>query len=145
MTAVGLGQQGSQAQGPGSNICRAINFLMILLTFARNSNCSHGTVGRTTGFWSARYGFESQPLPPLFNFINTTENRDTPLFCMKIFDTRTSLNPGRVLLWNFLVLQNKKLSKENRDILFLCIASLDVGSYLVWLFLAKTWILRLIF
>ena len=98
MTAVGLGQQGSQALGPGSNICRGINFFMILLTFARNSNCSHGTVGRTTGFRSARYGFESQPLPPLFNFINTTENPDTPPILYENFRYQNFSEPRKVSL-----------------------------------------------
>ena len=49
---------------------------MISLTFVRNSNRSHGTVGRTTGFWSGRYGFESQPSPTFL--IITTENLDIP-------------------------------------------------------------------
>ena len=39
---------------------------MISLTYVRISNFSHGTADWTTGFCSA------------FNFINTTENRDTP-------------------------------------------------------------------
>ena len=49
MTAVGLGQQGSHAIGPGSSLCRA-KYLLISLTFVRNSNGFHGTVGRTTVF-----------------------------------------------------------------------------------------------
>ena len=53
------------------------NIFMNSLTFVRNSNDSHGTVGRTTGFRSGGYGFESQPLPPFLNLIITTENRDT--------------------------------------------------------------------
>ena len=48
MTAVELGQQGSQAVGPGSSLCRAKYFYN--LAFVRNFNGSHGTVGRTTGF-----------------------------------------------------------------------------------------------
>ena len=51
---------------------------MISLTFIRNSDGSHGTVGRITGFWSGRYGFETQTLPTFYNLINTMENRDTP-------------------------------------------------------------------
>ena len=39
---------------------------MISLTFVRNSNGSNGTVGRTTVFWSARYGFESSIYLKLF-------------------------------------------------------------------------------
>ena len=50
---------------------------MISLTFVRNSIASHGTVCKTTGFWSGRYGFESQPLQTFFNSIITTKNRDT--------------------------------------------------------------------
>ena len=38
---------------------------VILLTFVGHSNGFHGTVGRTTGFWCARYGFES-PQSPFF-------------------------------------------------------------------------------
>ena len=41
---------------------------MISLTFVRNSNGSHGTVGRTTGFWSGRYRSESQPLPTFLKY-----------------------------------------------------------------------------
>ena len=52
---------------------------MITLTIVRVSNCSHGTVRRTTEFWSGRYGFESQPLRTCFNFMNTMKNRDTTL------------------------------------------------------------------
>ena len=51
------------------------NIFMISLTFVRNSNGSHGTVGRTTRFWSGRYGFESQPSPTFL--IITTENLAT--------------------------------------------------------------------
>ena len=49
---------------------------MISLIFFRNSNGSHGTVGRTTVFWSGRYVFESQPSPTFL--IITTENLDSP-------------------------------------------------------------------
>ena len=35
------------------------NIFMISLTFFRNSNGSHGTVGTTTGFWDGRSVFES--------------------------------------------------------------------------------------
>ena len=58
---------------------------MISLTLVKNSNCSHGTVGKKTGFWSGRYGFEPRPLLTFFNFIETTANHFTPLLCMKIF------------------------------------------------------------
>ena len=44
---------------------------MIWLTFVRNSNGSHGTVGRITGFWGARYEFQSQHIPVVFYFIIT--------------------------------------------------------------------------
>ena len=42
----------SEAVGPGSNLCRAIDFNDFTDIFG-----SHGTVGE---FWSARYGFASQ-------------------------------------------------------------------------------------
>ena len=51
MTAVGLGEQFSQAVGPGSNLCRAkyiLDFTDICQKFY--SNGSHGTVGRRAGF-----------------------------------------------------------------------------------------------
>ena len=41
------------------------------LAFVRNSNISHGTVGRKTGFWSVIYGFESQHSPVVFNLKNS--------------------------------------------------------------------------
>ena len=78
MTSPGLGQQGSKAVGPGSNLCRVryfYDFTDICRKF--HSNGSHGTMGRTTGFWSGRFGFESQPFSTFFNLFNTTENRDT--------------------------------------------------------------------
>ena len=49
MTAVGLGQQGSQAACSGSSLCRA-KYFYDFTDIVRNSNGSHGTVGRTTGF-----------------------------------------------------------------------------------------------
>ena len=48
MTAVGLGQQGSQVVGPGSSICRGK--YLYALTFVRNYGGYHGTVGKTTRF-----------------------------------------------------------------------------------------------
>ena len=85
MTAVTLGQQGSQTVGLGSSLCRAECFFLILLTFVRKSNGSHE---RTTGFCTGWYGFESQALPNFFNFNITTENRDTaPLLSLTSFDT----------------------------------------------------------
>ena len=62
-----------------------LKFLMIPLISVINSNYSHGTVGRTAGSWSASYGFDSQPLPAFFNFINTSENRDIPFHMHKNF------------------------------------------------------------
>ena len=69
---------------------------MISLTFVRISNCSHGTVGRTTGFRSGRYGFESQPLHTCFNFSSIPEDRDTPLSCIRSLETRIFLKLGMV-------------------------------------------------
>ena len=42
------------------------DIFIISLTFVRISNCSHGTVGTTTGFWSEMYGLEYQTLPTFF-------------------------------------------------------------------------------
>ena len=98
MTAVRLGQQSFQAVGSGSSLCRAkyfYDFIDICQNF--HSNGSDGTVGRTTGFWSGRYGFESQPLLTFFNLIITMENRDAapapPSYAWKVsmtefFETR---------------------------------------------------------
>ena len=116
-----VGQQGSEAIGPGSNLCRAKCFHNFT-DFFRNSNGSHGTVGRKTGFESGRYGFESQPSATFFNLIIiTTENRDTTLLCMKIFDTRIFLKQGRVPPRSVSVFWDKKFPTENRDIPLLCI------------------------
>ena len=98
MTAVGFEQQGSEAIGPGSSLCRVRYF------YDFTDNCSHGTMGRTTGFRSARYGFESQPLPTFFNLIITTENRGTLLLCMKSIDTRNFPKHRRVPLQFLLAL-----------------------------------------
>ena len=60
MTAVGLGEHGSPAAGPGPSLCRAkyfYDFTGICQKF--HSNGYHGTVGRTTGFWAGRTVFES--------------------------------------------------------------------------------------
>ena len=51
MTAVGLGQQNSEAVAPGSNLCRVryfYDFIEICQKFCLNG--SHGTVGRKTWF-----------------------------------------------------------------------------------------------
>ena len=77
-----------QALDSDSNLCSIIVF-MVSLTFGRYSNCYLFTVGLTTGFWSDRYGLESQPSPTFFSLNNTTENRDTP--------------PPTSYAWNFLV------------------------------------------
>ena len=172
MTAVGIGQLGSQAISPGSSPCRAkyiydftdicqkfhsdgshctvgrtilfcsgtsgfkslscqMFFFMISLTFVSNSNGSHGSVSKTTGFWCVRYGFESQPLPTFFNISITTENRDTtPLLCMKRFDARIFLKPGRVPLRSFSVLWDKKIPTENRDLPLLCLKFFDTRNFL---------------
>ena len=51
MTAVGLGQQGSQAVSPGSSLCRAKYFYAFTHICQKfHSNGSHGTVGRITWF-----------------------------------------------------------------------------------------------
>ena len=42
-------QQGSQAVGPVSSLCRA-KFFFDFLTFVRNYNGYHGIIGRTTAF-----------------------------------------------------------------------------------------------
>ena len=68
MPAVGLGQQFSGAVGPGSSLCR-VRYFYDFTGMSQFSNCSHGTVGRTTGLRSGRYGFEYQPLPTFFNLI----------------------------------------------------------------------------
>ena len=60
MTAVGLRQQGSEAVGPRSNLCRIRYFHYFTGSYQKfHFNGSHGTVGRTTWFWSGCSGFES--------------------------------------------------------------------------------------
>ena len=51
MAAVGLGQQGSEATGPGSTLSRAkyfYHFTKVCQKF--HLKASHGTGGKTTGF-----------------------------------------------------------------------------------------------
>ena len=84
----GVGTKVYQAVGPGSNLCRA-RFFKTSMKFVRISKCSNGKEGKTTGFWSGSSEFESQPLPTFFNFINTTENGDSPpLLSIKFFATK---------------------------------------------------------
>ena len=60
MTAVGLGQHGSPAEGPGPSLCRGKYFHDLTGICQKfHSNGSHRTVGRTTGFWTGRSGFDS--------------------------------------------------------------------------------------
>ena len=107
----------SQAEGPGSSLCYApyfYDFTDICQKF--HFNGSHGTMGRTTGFWSGRFGFESQILRTFFNLHITTENRDTPLspsFIHKLLRYRklSETQHRRVPLRNVSVLWDK-LSKE---------------------------------
>ena len=78
MTAVALGQKGSQAVGPDSSLCRAkylYDFADICQKFSFNG--SHGPMGRTREFWSGGYEFESQLLPTFFNLNIKTEKCDT--------------------------------------------------------------------
>ena len=63
-----VGQHGSEAVGPGWSLCRA-KYFYDFTDIRRKFQWSHGTVGRTTGFWSGSYGFEFQPLPTFFNLI----------------------------------------------------------------------------
>ena len=107
-----VGQQVSEAVGPGSSLCRVIYF-STSLTFVRISNCSHGTLGRRTGFRNGGYRFDSQPLPIFFNFFNMTGNRDThPFLCKRSFESKIFLKPGRVPLRNISVLWEKRTSKK---------------------------------
>ena len=49
MTAVWLGQQGSEAVGPGSSLCHA-KYFYDFTDICQKFNDSYGTVGRTTWF-----------------------------------------------------------------------------------------------
>ena len=128
-----VGQKGSEAVGPCSNLNRIRCFFLISLTIVRFFNCSHDTGGRTTGFWGwgGRYAFESQPLPTIFILL-IQRKVVIPLHWIKIFDTGVFLKPGRLTLPNFPVLWYKKLSTENRDTpsLFLSIKFLDTRKFL---------------
>ena len=101
----GLGQQGSQALGPGSSLSRAkwlIHFTDICQKL--HSNGSHGTVGRTTEFWSNRVGpsfMKHWRVPPryfsaLWDKKLPTENSDIPFLSIKVFDTRSFMKHWRV-------------------------------------------------
>ena len=112
----------------------APNIFMISLTFFRNSNGSHGTVGRTTGFWSGRYVFESQPSPAFL--IITTENLDSPSLLSppihKLFRSwkYSETQHTRVPLRNFSVLRDKNFSIENRDFPLLGLKFFDTRNFL---------------
>ena len=110
------------------------NIFMISLTFVRNSNGSHGTVGRTTGFWSGRYGFESQPSHTFL--IIGTENHDTPSLLSPplVF---SFFAPGNLLKHStqgfpFEIFRycEKKFSIENLDFPLLGIKFLDTRNFL---------------
>ena len=95
MTAVGLGQQGFQALGPGSSLSRAKelnDFTDICQKL--HSNDSHGTVGRTRLLKQQGRTKFSEILkgsPRYFSAIwdkkLPTENSDIPSVCIKFFDT----------------------------------------------------------
>ena len=134
MTAVALGQHGSPAEGPGPSLCRAKYFYAftgICQKFL--SNGYHGTVGRTTGFWSGRYGFESQPSPTFLIF--TKESLVTPFpprLIHKLFRSWKSSETQhtRVPLRNFSVLRDKKFYIENLDFTLLGIKIFDARNFL---------------
>ena len=136
MTAVGLGQHGSPAAGPGPSLCRAKYFYDFTgICQKLLSNGYHGTVVRTTGFWSGRYGFESQPSPSFLIF--TTENLDTPFppsppLIHKLFRSWkcSETQHTRVPLRNFSVLRDKEFSIENLDFPLLGIKCFDARNFL---------------
>ena len=89
---------------------------MISLTFVTNSNGSHGTVGKTTGFSSGRYGFESQLLPTLYNLTITTENCDTPTITHEKFQYQNSSEARKGSYTKFFWYCEKKINLSvNRD------------------------------
>ena len=135
MTAVALGQHGSPAEGPGPSLCRCkyfYDFTAICQKF--HSNGYHGTAGRTTGFWSGRYWFESQPSHTFLIF--TTENLDAPFLppplIHKLFRSWISSETQRtrVPLRNFSVLRDKEFSIENLDFPLLGIKFFDTRNFL---------------
>ena len=135
MTAVGLGQHGSPAEGSGPSLCRAKYFYAFTGSCQKfHSNGYHGTVGRTTGFWSGRYGFESQPSPT--SLIITTEMLDThsllpPLIHEHFRSWKSSeTQHTRVPLRNFSVLRDKDFSIENLDFPLLGISFFDTRNFL---------------
>ena len=91
---------------------------MFSMTFPSQSIGSQGTVGKTTRFCSGRYGFGSQPPSAYFIITITSENFDIASFlmCMKSFQTRDSLEPGRVPLRSFSVMWDKEIPTQNRKI-----------------------------
>ena len=83
---------------------------------------SHGTVGRTKGFWSGRYRFKTQALPTFSNKLlrkQTVIPRPPPpphLWCMKSLDTRIFLKHRTVPL---LSVRNSTESRDRRPALLI--------------------------
>ena len=74
MTTVGLEQQGYEAVGPGSSLCRA-KYFMISQTFVRNSNGSHWHSGLENRVLKR---YVRVRIPAItYTFQLRTENRDT--------------------------------------------------------------------
>ena len=89
---------------------------MMSLAFVRNSNFSHCTAGRTTWFWNARYGIESQTLSTFLKFINTTENHDScPLYAWKLSTSEFFWYTEWFPLQIFSLLWDITFATENRD------------------------------
>ena len=108
MTTVGLEQQGYEAVGPGSSLCRA-KYFMISQTFVRNSNGSHWDSGLENRVLKR---YVRVRIPAItYTFQLRTENRDTapPPLMNEKFRSRIFLKPGRVPL-KFLATVRQEIS-----------------------------------
>ena len=88
----------------------------ISLTFVRNTNVSHGGVGRTTRFSGARNGFDSQNLLKLFHSNITISNYElcffstlSAVFCRCFFYKNIPIFAGVLhFLWSLSIFQLPK-------------------------------------
>ena len=119
----------SSSRSGFENLCRAISF------YDFTDICQIPIVTMTQ--WVEQQGSEalvtgSNPSlsPTFFKFINTMKIVISPLLCMKIFDTRVLLKPGRVPLRNFSILWDKKFEGKSWYPPLLSIKFFDTRNFL---------------
>ena len=102
MPAVWLGQQRSEAVGPGSNLCRARYFYDFTDIYDFTQQNVDTPLSLTQKFFSTRNlmetgGFPYQVFrfgPVRQNFFRQYSDAPPPLLCMKFFDTKIFLKQG---------------------------------------------------